>query len=708
MANDKKPNAIYEPGELSRVRDKLGKFDPNEAKRMAQILGGEVGTEKNAAPPPAARGSLKRKTVEMAVPGRQGKRAGRMIDVAGGDDDNADNPLFSLKALDSDPADDPAILLKTSYRERVKMDRYAAQFEFEIKNSFQVFTSIFSFVGEPIDYVNPRFISRRMDTYYNKIEQLVTSTRSLFPRNNARRSERLKKSSPFVFNILDTLRHWNIERIGSDLAKVQAHPRSVRVSELADILRAIYRPLFILEKLDTEIHIKGAFKLLYKLLLIENPMEPKEKDQDHIRTALVSFADIRREVHYGLYPLLIKFISDRWFPYEKLFSARHHRFMAFIGAVETEQIQPLTLSPEQIDEGNLETLREDIKKEEEAEANGENAAEEEDPNDPKVIERKAHEAAVEAERKALGHSMGALNTLFPKAGWEKLEDFPDLYPYFAKPFALRNGYELIAPTDPLQQTAILMHIMENICVGLRSVSFGLVTGSDGNPVHVGDATGDIIANWQRYIEESFIKEYLPRISDYCRMLEHSPDAKNSVFGKRTMNELRWIKRLYFLPYYKFAALGPPPFKNHEATPIYTQTRTLRKYFTMVAAGIEQGNRMGGAAAKAPCTGIDNPWAQYHFEIPNPVSRRLDALLPPGKRNNAVLVFFALSTAILLDNLLNSEASWAYDNSADILFRSVNGEGNIPIFGVDEKVDADQLFRNSLKHKQQQQQQQKPQ
>jgi len=243
--------------------------------------------------------------------------------------------------------------------------------------------------------------------------------------------------------------------------------------------------------------------------------------------------------------------------------------------------------------------------------------------------------------------------------------------------------------------------MENICVGLRSVSFGLVTGPDGNPVHVGDATSEIIANWQRYIDESFIKEYLPRLSEYCHMLEHSPDAKNSVFGKRTMNELRWIKRLFFLPYYKFAALGPPPFKNQETTPIYTQTRTLRKYLTMVAAGIEQGNRRGGAEAKAPCNGIDNPWTQFHFEIPNPVSRRLDMLLPPGKRNNAVLVFFALSTATVLDNLLNSETSWAYDNNnTDVLFRSVNDDGNTPMFGVDDKVDADQLFRNSLKQRQQ--------
>jgi hypothetical protein len=702
MANEKKPNAIYEPGELSRVRDKLGKFDPNEAKRMAQILGGEVGTEKTPANQPAGRGSgqLKRKTVEMGLPGRKGGRPGRLVEVAGGDEDNANNPLLSLKALDSDPADDPSILLKTSYRERVKMDRYAAQFEFEIKNSFQVFTSIFTFVGEPIDYINPRFVSRRMSAYYSKIEPLVTSTRSLFPRNNARRSERMKKTSPFVFSILDTLRHWNIERIDTDLGKIQSHPRSAKLSEFADILRAIYRPLFILEKLDIDIHIKGAYKLLYKLLLIENPMEPKEKHQDLIRIALASFADIRREVHYSLYPMLMKFISDRWFPYEKLFSARHHRFLSFIGATETEQIQPLALSPEQVDDGDLDSLREEIEREEEAEATGETAEEQENPNDPKVIERKAREAMAAAEQKALEHSLGALNTLFPKAGWEKLAEFPDLYPYFVKPFSLRNGYELIAPNDPLQQTAILMHIMENICVGLRSVSFGLVNGPDGNPIHVGDATGEIIANWQRYIEESFIKEYLPRLSDYCRMLEHSPDAKNSVFGKRTINELRWIKRLYFLPYYKFTALGPPPFKNQEVTPIYTQTRTLRKYFTMVAAGIEQGNRSGGAAVKAHCNGIDNPWAQYHFEIPNPVSRRLDALLPPGKRNNAVLVFFALSTATVLDNLLNNEFSWAYDSSTEIMFRSVNGDGNTPMFGVDEKVDADQIFRNSLKQKHQ--------
>jgi hypothetical protein len=433
-------------------------------------------------------------------------------------------------------------------------------------------------------------------------------------------------------------------------------------------------------------------------------MEAKEKSQDLIRTALTSFADIRREVHYGLYPLLMKFISDRWLPYEKLFVQRHRRFLAFIGATDDEQILPLAFSPEQVENGNLEAIREDIRREEEGlEPEDETAKEEEDPDDPEVIARKAREAAAEAEQKAIEHSINALEMLFPKAGWDKLAEYPDVYPYFASVFGLRHGYELISPSDPLLQIAVLMHIMENLSVAIRYVQFGVVTGPDGSSIAVHDVIGGMIADWQRYIDDSFIKEYLPRLSEYCRILEHSADSKNSVYARKTLNELRWIKRLYFLPYYRFEALGPPPFKNQETTVLYSQIRNLRKYLTLIAAGIEQGNRKGGAAAKARCNGIDNPWAQYHFEIPNPVSKRLDMLLGPGKRNNAVLIFFALSTVTLLDNLLNNETSWAYNNDSTVLFRSINGEGVIPMFGVDEKVDTDQIFRNSLKRREGKQQ-----
>ena len=706
MIMAKKPNTNYAPGELGRVREKLGDIDEQEAKRMAQILGGEVGYERSASPAPApanSSGRIKReKKVELAIPGKGGRRPGRRVELIDRDENgNSGKKKAVVNPSRGDPADDPAVQLKTPYFERIKMDRFAAQFEFEIKNSMQALISILSFFNEPVDYVSPRFVSRRMNEYYHKIEQLVTSTRTVFPRNNAQRNERLKKTSPFVYTVLNTIRCWNIEQIDSNLAKIQSHPRSARVSEFADILRAIYKPLFILDQLDMETHIKGAYKLLYKILFIENPLEFKEKAQDPIRIALASFADIRRDVRYGLYPLLMKHISDRWLPYEHIFAARQRRFMAFLKVTEDEQIKVDDVTLAQIEKGDISDLQEEIKKEQEAEeeanAQDENAGE--NPAEPENAAKKDRKTALEAERKALDHSSGALETLFPKAGWDRLPEYPDMYPYFANTYGLRRGYELIAPTDPLLQIAILMHILDDICVGLRYTAFGIVAGSGGTPDRIDAFIGDIITNWRRYIDDGFIKEYLPRLTEYCRILENSAESRTSVYARRTLNELHWTKRLYFLPYYKFESLGPPPFQKQEIKAIYGQVRTLRKYLTIVAAGIEQGSRQGGADAKVPCDGIANPWESYNFEVPNPVSKRLDSLLSPGKRNNAALVFFALAVTTTLDYLINAESSWAYyGDRPRVLFRSVNNEGVIPMFGVDNKLDADQIFKDTLKQK----------
>jgi hypothetical protein len=165
-----------------------------------------------------------------------------------------------------------------------------------------------------------------------------------------------------------------------------------------------------------------------------------------------------------------------------------------------------------------------------------------------------------------------------------------------------------------------------------------------------------------------------------------------------MNELQWIKRLYFLPYYKFESMGPPPFQKQDIICVYTEIRKLRKYLTIVAKGIENGIRSGGAAEKAICDGINNPWQAYNFQVPNPVSRRMDILLPPDRRINATLIFFSLSTMTLLDYLVNNENSWAYIEHPGPLFRSIRNEGISPLFGVDEKLDADQIFKDSLKKK----------
>ncbi|MHC6202187.1 hypothetical protein ACYULU_03225 [Breznakiellaceae bacterium SP9] len=686
---------VYEPGELDRVRNKLGVTDKNEAQRIANLLGGEVGTEKEKEPE-KPRPRVRHETVNVAVNGQvRGSRSSTRtrpkhaieLPPEGGGSESA---IKKSPEKRLNPLDDPSIPVRCKYLDRIKMDKYAGLTEFDIKSTSQVIHSLIAVVGVVPDYVNPFFITNRMEDYYKRIELLVLSTRQIFPRNNVMRSQRLKMTSPFYYSILDVLRFWDIEKIGQNLARLQAHPRNIKTTDFSEILKGIYKPLFILEKLDPELHIKGAFKVLYKVLVLENPTESKEKFQEPIREAMNSYLIVLRDIRYLLYPLLMKVISSKFVPYNLFFSERKNRFLAFIGAKEEDQILPTDLAAE--------IEYNDAKANTEAEGNEGDGAEDSavDENDPKEKEKRAKQNAEKAERKALERGLSTLETLFPKAGWDKLPEFPDLYPYFADIFDLKRGYELIAPNDPLLAMAILMRMLEELFFGLRYVNFGVITGSDGQPERVNEMMESVINNWHRLFEVSFSKEYLPRLKEYCRILE--TESRASTYAKRILNDLYWIKRLYFFPYFRFESLFSPSIQKKDVDSLYPEIRKLRKYLTAVATGIEHGIQQGGAEKKAPCDGIDNPWDQYKFEVSNPLSSRLNALLGEKKRNNATLIFFSLAIATVLDYMVNNEGSWAYGEDAVGLFRSIDGKGLMPQTGVDVKIDADAIFRETLKQK----------
>jgi hypothetical protein len=669
----KKEKAVYAPGELSQVREKLGNIDADEAKRMARLLGGEVGIEQAQGPAPIQRSRSRHETLEARAPGRNGSQPRRRVELASEADGRNTGTIPQNKPVD--PLDNPAVPIKLSYRERVKMDRYAGQQTFEVKSAGQVIYSIISIFKEPPDYISPVFVTQRMNGYYKQIELLVSSTRTLLPRNNLQRNERFKKASPFGFIILDTIRNWDIERISGDLTRLQIQPGKAKSVDFADILRAVYKPLFLLEKLDFQNHIKESFKLLYRILYRENPGKAKRNAQELIRTALSSYNLIRRDVQLMLYPILLRLLSGQWLPYDLFFIERKNRFMAFLNVSEEDQLNPdkKILPP--------------------PDASGK--ANNEDEDETETEEEKEKRVNAEAEKKAVDRGLHTLDTLFPQAGWDRIDTFPDLYPYFRDVLDLRSEYALIAPTDPLLQTAILLRILEELFFGLRYVSFGSVTGPDGSQEPVGEILGEMINSWRRYIELSFDKEYLPRLSEYCRILESSAESRNSSYAKRLLNELNLAKRIYFLPYHKFDSAFPSPFQKQELSPLYPQVRQLRKYLTAIAAGIDRGNKQGGADKRVACNGIDNPWEPYAFQIANPLSRRLDVLLTKRK-NNASLIFFTLAVSTVLDYLMNNENSWAYGEDRPVTpFRSVDNAGLMPA-GVDEDVDAEAIFKESLK------------
>jgi hypothetical protein len=683
----KKTQAVYEPGELDRVRRNLGEVDKEEAKRIAALLGGEVGVER-ATPTRERHPASRDETVTVSVRGNapSPKRRVETVEVDG----TERGPR--RQAENVDPSDDPTVAVRISYRERLKIDRYLAQAEFEIKNSSQVLYSMLSLFGNPPDFVSPVFVTSRMNEYYGRLELLVTSTRNMLPRNNVQRTETLRNNSPFAFRVLETIRHWNIERIASELAHLQAKPREARVDDFVDILKAFYKPLYLLGKLDIDTHVKDAYQTLYKQLQAESPGENKERHNTQFRAALAAYAYLARSVHFYLYPLLLKILSDRWLSYEDFFIVRRRRFEAFLGAKDADRIPPPPPKAE---------APAPKEKEEPAGPNqpAEDAAKSAAASPASSDEAPAAEAPAQPSR-AWTRSIESLESLFPEAGWRKLSSFPDLYPYFADVFDLKKGYELVSPQDPLHQVAILMHILEELFYGLRFVRFGTISGSNGEAERVDEAITHTIGHWHGYLEESLGKEYLPRLSEYCRLVDSSPESRVSNYAKRTLSELLWVKRLNFMPFLHFeSSIAAHPYRRTDVKPCYAVVRELRRLLTGVAAGIEAGMKQGGAASMAPCDGIDNPWEPYVFQVPNPLSQRLDALLGgkgSRRKTNAALVFFTLSAATVLDEIINDRNGYAYFEDAVCPYRSADGIK--PTFGVDERINADALFRQALKRR----------
>ncbi|MCL2601565.1 MAG: hypothetical protein FWD91_01995 [Treponema sp.] len=708
--NDK---AIYAPGELSRVREKLGVFDRKEADELARKLGGEVGYERDVSTEPGFK-PIKRGTSGSSPGGSSGGSLSGSLGAPAAERSNSAPSRKRSRSQDGAESkkgakekhrrkrnavsvDDPSVPFRVSYFDRIRMDRFAGLSEFDIKDPGQVFYSIISIFKPIPDNISPFFVSHRMSEYYKKIEDVVLSIRNLFPRNNTQRNERMKTGAALVYSILDVIRHWDIEKISAELGKIQTQNKTATVSDFAEILRLIYCPLYILELLDFDIHIRGAYKILYKVLYLENP-EDAESKQELIRTSLSALFGIRQNIHYLLYPLLMKSVSPNYVSYDDFFNERKNRIMAFLNVKETDRINP----------GNIVWLGDpnDAKDEEQAlgvENNGQTGdaqAKSEEAKEEASEKEKARKAAEEASRKALDRGLLMLDKLFPQSGWYKADSFPDFYPYFSGLFKLHKGAVNISPSDPLQQVLILMHILEELFFAVRHVSFGATLDISNGIEDMNVEIGGIIGNWRHYIETGFGKEYLPRLAEYIRILEGAYEARLSMYCKKIITEMQWLKRLYFLPHYKFESLLPPPYRKGDISPIYSEVKKLRKYFSIAAAGIEDANRAGGAEAHASCGSVDNLWAPYVFDVPNPVSVRMNAFIAPKKRNNATLIYFCLAVTTVLDHLINNEKSWAYGSRTGPLFRSVKGEGQVPLTGVDEKIDADEIFKQTLKQMQQ--------
>jgi hypothetical protein len=210
-----------------------------------------------------------------------------------------------------------------------------------------------------------------------------------------------------------------------------------------------------------------------------------------------------------------------------------------------------------------------------------------------------------------------------------------------------------------------------------------------------DVFNTAMTEWMSYREVLFEKNYSTDLKDYVNNLYSKSDFTHSPIGKKLIFNLLWQTKYYFLPFFKIEALS---FEKpaHEITlrPLSLRVTFLRDVFTVLSEKIDSAIQ-----TRAEIPEITNVWEKYKFDIDNVVSVRLDALLGAKKNSpmavNASIIKYSAAILAVLDWWINDEASPARDQENFRLYRTSPVDGR-PMFSIELKTDANDLFKQNLK------------
>jgi hypothetical protein len=236
-----KTKTFYEPGELDRVRKNLGEVDPDEARRIARLLGGEVGYERTLEGVKAKKKSEDARAEGRGAGAAEGSGHETGDRASAGLDDSRRARLAKETAgalVRGERAGEETL----SYGQRLKMDFRCSQSDFLIKTQGQVIVTFFSFLPGLKDGVNPFFLTDILSETFKHLEILHAAARRLYPPRRADIQERLKAVPPFL-RAMEALVSIDMDEISKELATLQQNPRSVEIPMLASLAKLVFRPL---------------------------------------------------------------------------------------------------------------------------------------------------------------------------------------------------------------------------------------------------------------------------------------------------------------------------------------------------------------------------------------------------------------------------------------------------------------------------------
>lgn len=519
------------------------------------------------------------------------------------------------------------------------------------------------------DKVNPDFLLYTLNDYIGHIQQCVTSTRKMLPLDRKDDFlQSLAKADPIASGLLVLTASMDVPAMTRLLVDLQHRASEATIPEVAPFVKTLFRFLIKGCYLGGPV-ITRKYKNAYACLI--NDFVPSDPDglRRQVSSATEEWYYILDKVIPGLYPLVLRYVSPEYLSFQQLFYAHGSKVLSWLDVSPSEVLIQRGNEPE-IVYASSGTAAADVE-------------EERPPEIPEEVQKGLH----------------LLERLFPEAGWNNLENYPDFCPYFLSMLEFQDAFIQLAPDNPLHFAMILFWILEELFQGLRLIKFERL-----EPESAVDDIEDIntiLDDWILYQESIFDKQFSVDLKSFTHQIYTQPDFGKSPYGRKLLSNMYSLIKNMFLPYFDIRMYGSSRLqKDDRIPPFYVRVRRLERLLSRYSAEIHEFS-VPDPDPESSVPGIGNPWMPYKFAIPNALSVRLDALCGgrhSKKGNNAYLIETTFGVLSVLDWWVNDKESPAYRKNPEHLYRVLEPGSSVPAFGVKARTDIDALFAKTLRAK----------
>lgn len=684
MADGNKPReSDWAPGTLDRTRKAIGDIAPEDALTMTKVLGGQIMYEKSSEiekkESTSHSGRIVRGTTGSSGNGGGSSSSGSSgsvhgVSTASSGTGGSGYSGSQKKSGNSSSTTSGTIVPSGKGRKHqedlivipAKLDAQIEKLmmspEYGIKPNYGLFNFIKFFKTNGHEQLVTDFVTVTLKHHIESLQAFITVIKTLIQIAPASYKAKIANGSEAKFKFLRFVAGWNMQSIKVAHIELLDLPQPFLVQDMIPYVRAVYRLLI-------QVYYFGDNKipkLIKEIYTDENayPDAPHDKLSGFAKEAITDWLYIQNEIIKKLYPLLMRMCSDTYEEYPEFFKNKVAEILKFVGLHKYD-----LLLPEKTKE----------QKEQEAAAKAKKAA-------PPVKGMKDSTVV---------SGFSILDQLFPQAGFKNLDQHPDMFPYFQPLYKFADGFNVLAPENPLQVTIVLLRLVEDCFQGCRNIEFieNTIASSDDRNT---DELSKILEEWAMYRENYFERLYCVPLNDYVSQAYTQDDIEKTKYGKKMITNLLWQTQYLFLPNFKFQALTlERPANEGKLKPLHVRTDMLKNFLSDAIRQCDEAEANHGVVPK-----IKNPWAHYQFDISNEISKRLDILLGAKntsentRANNANLLKYTLSIISVLDWWINNAESPAYTSNPEHIYRISEVDGR-PKFSIPERTDQNKLFKEAI-------------